>query len=77
MNGENLEGRSVGLNFSCEDLQINLPVSVPRSGDLSATVTDVRSNGFRFGLDGLGGSNFDTPICIYEKRSTKKLHMGF
>ena len=77
MNGEILEGRSVGLNFSCEDLQINLQVLVPRSGDLSPIVTDVRSNGFRFGLDGLGGSNLDTPICIYEKRSTKKLHMGF
>ena len=77
MNGEILEGRSVGLNFSCEDPQINPPISVPRSGDLSPTVTDVRSNGFQFGPDSLGGSNLDTPICIYEKRSTKKLHMGF
>ena len=77
MNGEILKGRSVGLSFSCEDPLTNPPVSVPRSGDSSPTVADVKSNDFRFASDGLGWSNLDTPICIYEKRSTKKLHMVF
>ena len=77
MNGEISKGRSVGLSFSCEDPLTNPPVSVPISGDSSPTVADVKSNDFRFASDGLGWSNLDTPICIYEKRSTKRLHMVF
>ena len=46
MNGEISKGRSVGLSFSCEDPLTNPPVSVPRSGDSSPTVADVKSNDF-------------------------------
>ena len=77
MNSKISEGRSVRLTFSCEDPLTNLPISIPRRGDSSPAVADVRSNGFRFSLNNLGESNLDTPICIYEKRLTKKLHMGF
>ena len=77
MNREILKGGSIGLSFSCEDPLTNPPVSVPRSGDSSPTVANIRSNGSQFDSNGLGGSNLDTPICIYEKRSTKKLHVGF
>ena len=67
MNGKILEGRSVGLNFSCEYPLTNLPVSIPRNGDSSPTITSVKLNGFWFSLDSLGRSNLDTPICIYVK----------
>ena len=77
MNGKISNKRSIGLYFLCENAQTYPPISVPRSGDLSSAVTGVKSNGFRFCLDGLGETDLDTPICIYEKRLTKMLHMGF
>ena len=77
MNGEILEGRSIGLYFLCEKPLTYPLVSVPRSEDLLSTVVGIKLNGFRFGPDGLGGANLDTPICIYEKRLTKMLHIGF
>ena len=77
MNGEILEGRSIGLCFLCKNLLTYPSVSIPRSGDLSPTVVGVGSNGFQFGLDCLGRADLDTSICIYEKRLTKMLHMGF
>ena len=77
MNNKILDGRSVGLCFLCEKWLSYPPVSVPRSEDSSPTVVGVRSNGFPFGPDSLSGADLDTPICIYEKRSTKMLHIGF
>ena len=62
MNSEISEVRSVGLSFSCEDSLTNLLVLVPRSGDSSSASAGVGSNSFRFGLDGLGGSDLDTLI---------------
>ena len=64
MNGEILEGRSIGLCFLCKKPLTYPPVSVPRSEDSSLTVVGIRSNGFRFGPDSLGRADLDTPICI-------------
>ena len=63
--------------FLCEKPLTYPPVSIPRSEDSSPAVVGIGSNGFRFDPDGLGGTDFDTPICIYEKRLTKMLHIGF
>ena len=77
MNGEILEGRSIGLCFLCEKPLTYPPVSVPRNEDSPLTVVGISSNGFWFGSDSLGGADLDTPICIYEKRLTKMLRIGF
>ena len=63
--------------FLCEKPLTYPPISVPRSEDSSPTVVGVWSNGFRFSPNGLVGADLDTPICIYEKRLTKMLHIGF
>ena len=72
MNGKILEERSIGLCFLCEK-----PLTYPKSEDSSSTVVGVKSNGFPFGPDGLGGADLDTPIFIYEIRLMKMLHIGF
>ena len=54
MNSEILEGRSIGLGFSCKYQLTDLTVSVPRSGDLSPTVSGFEANDFRFGPNSLG-----------------------
>ena len=77
MNSEILEGRSIGLCFLCEKPLTYPLVSVPRSEDSLPTIVGVGLNGFQFSPNGLGGANLDTPICIYEKRLTKMLHIGF
>ena len=68
MNGEILEGRSIGLYFLCKKPLTYPPVSVPRSEDSVPTVVGVRSNGFQFDPNDLGRADLDTPICIYEKK---------
>ena len=70
-------GREVDWTLFFMQKTTNPPVSVPRSKDSSLTVVGIELNGFRFGPDGLGGADLDTPICIYEKILTKILHIGF
>ena len=77
MNGEILEGRLIGLCILCEKPLTYPPVLVPRSEHSLLTVVGVGSNNLRFDPNGLGGTDLDTPICIYEKRLSKMLHIGF
>ena len=54
MNYELLEGRLVGLGFSCKDPSTDPLISVPGHGDPPSTFTGIESDTFWFGLGGLG-----------------------